>query len=72
MLILTLSKKRDPSFTITHKGEECTIYLYEILSTNRIQVGIDAPRSFAILRENAKVRTPKNEPKEEPRDILKE
>jgi len=65
-LILTLSKKRDPSFTITHNGEECVVKLYEILSTNRIQVGIEAPRSFDILRENAKVRTPKDKP----RDIL--
>jgi sRNA-binding carbon storage regulator CsrA len=61
-LVLTLSGTKDPSLTITHEGETCQIKLDDIRivrGSPRVKLIIDAPQSFSILRDNAKVKHPK-------------
>lgn len=59
MLILTLSHSRDPSITITHMGEELVLHLHAVRSNGRVQLAFDAPLSFDIVRDTAKVKHPK-------------
>ena len=57
MLHLTLDK-RNWELQISHEGEKMTILIEPSRSHEKISVLIDAPKSFAILRGNAKRKTP--------------
>jgi carbon storage regulator CsrA len=46
--MLVITRKEGQSFTI---GDHCIVQVVEVMSARRVRIGVTAPRSLGILRE---------------------
>lgn len=59
MLVLSF-KHKDVVRITTPSGEEIAVHVFKDSDRHYVSLGFEAPKSYRILRDDAKVRTPRD------------